>query len=79
VPILTDWPDETYPLYAYYPSRSHVPAKVRAFIDFVAGMMPELESKAVVRAGDGPPDSRIEASRSRKSSEESVLQVQLSE
>jgi len=41
--------------------------------------MPELESKAVVRAGDGPPDSRIEASRSIKSSEESVLQVQLSE
>ena len=79
VPILTEWPDETFPLYVYYPSRSHVPAKVRAFIDFVAGMMPELESKAVVRAGDGPADSRIEASRPRKNSEESVLQVQLSE
>ncbi|WP_133645683.1 LysR family transcriptional regulator [Paraburkholderia flava] len=39
-PILTDWPDETFPLYVYYPSRSHVPAKVRAFIDFVVGMMP---------------------------------------
>lgn len=38
--ILADWPDETFPLYVYYPSRAHVPAKVRAFIDFVAGMMP---------------------------------------
>jgi DNA-binding transcriptional LysR family regulator len=43
-PVLTDWPGETYPLYVYYPSRNHVPAKVRAFIDFVAGMMPGLES-----------------------------------
>lgn len=39
-PVLTDWPGETFPLYIYYPSRNHVPAKVRAFIDFVAGMMP---------------------------------------
>ena len=23
-PILTDWPDETFPLYVYYPSRAHV-------------------------------------------------------
>lgn len=43
-PILTDWPDETFPLYVYYPSRSHVPAKVRAFIDFVVGMMPGRQS-----------------------------------
>lgn len=39
-PVLTDWPDETFPLYVYYPSRNHVPAKVRAFIDFVVSMMP---------------------------------------
>ena len=39
-PVLADWPDETFPLYIYYPSRNHVPAKVRTFIDFVAGMMP---------------------------------------
>ena len=44
-PILTDWRDETFPLYVYYPSRNHVPAKVRAFIDFVVGMMPRLQSK----------------------------------
>ena len=39
-PVLADWPGETFPLYVYYPSRNHVPAKVRTFIDFVAGMMP---------------------------------------
>ena len=34
VPILTDWSDERYPLYAYHPSRHLPPAKVRAFLDF---------------------------------------------
>ncbi|WP_457391689.1 LysR substrate-binding domain-containing protein [Roseateles sp. P5_E1] len=42
-PVLPDWADETFPLYVYYPSRTHVPAKVRAFIDFVVGMMPVLQ------------------------------------
>ncbi len=45
VPVLTDWPDETFPLYVYYPGREHVPAKVRAFIDFVARMMPGPQSE----------------------------------
>ncbi|MFL9863571.1 LysR family transcriptional regulator [Paraburkholderia fungorum] len=45
-PVLTDWPDETFPLYVYYPSRNHVPAKVRAFIDFIARMMPGPQSEA---------------------------------
>jgi DNA-binding transcriptional LysR family regulator len=35
VEILTDWSDETYPLFAYHPSRHLPPAKVRAFLDFV--------------------------------------------
>jgi DNA-binding transcriptional LysR family regulator len=35
VEILADWSDETYPLYAYHPSRHLPPAKVRAFLDFV--------------------------------------------
>ncbi|TAV82294.1 LysR family transcriptional regulator [Rhizobium leguminosarum] len=34
VNLFPDWSDETFPLYAFYPSRQHVPAKVRAFIDF---------------------------------------------
>jgi DNA-binding transcriptional LysR family regulator len=34
VDLFPDWSDETFPLYVFYPSRHHVPAKVRAFIDF---------------------------------------------
>ncbi len=34
IDLFPDWPDETFPLYVFYPSRHHVPAKVRAFIDF---------------------------------------------
>jgi DNA-binding transcriptional LysR family regulator len=35
VNLFPDWPDETFPLYALYPSRHHPAAKVRAFIEFV--------------------------------------------
>jgi len=35
VQILPDWAEERFPLYVYYPSRSLLPAKVRALIDFV--------------------------------------------
>jgi DNA-binding transcriptional LysR family regulator len=35
VELFPDWPDDTFPVYAYYPSRHHVPARVRAFLDFV--------------------------------------------
>ncbi|WP_175905569.1 LysR family transcriptional regulator [Burkholderia seminalis] len=59
VPILTDWCDETFPLYVYYPSRNHVPAKVRAFIDFVVGMMPGLQSKGH-RACERPASAVLE-------------------
>ena len=34
VDLFPDWPDETLPLYAFYPSRRQPPAKVRAFVDF---------------------------------------------
>lgn len=34
IDLFPDWPDETFALYAVYPSRRHPPAKVRAFIDF---------------------------------------------
>jgi DNA-binding transcriptional LysR family regulator len=36
VNLFPDWPGETFPLYALYPSRHHPAAKVRAFIDFVS-------------------------------------------
>lgn len=32
--LFPDWHGETFPLYAFHPSRKHPPAKVRAFIDF---------------------------------------------
>jgi DNA-binding transcriptional LysR family regulator len=35
VELFPDWPDEKFPLYAYYPSRHHPAAKVRAFVEFV--------------------------------------------
>lgn len=41
VPLFPDWPDERFPLYAYYPSRHHVPAKTRALLDFVANLVKE--------------------------------------
>jgi len=33
--LFPDWSDERYPLYVYYVSRSHVPAKVRKFVDLI--------------------------------------------
>ena len=36
VELFPDWPDERFPLYALYPSRHHVPAKVRMFLNFIA-------------------------------------------
>ena len=35
VDLFPDWPDETFPLYVLYPSRTLPPAKLRVFIDFV--------------------------------------------
>ena len=34
VDLFPDWSDEVFPLYAVHPSRRHVPAKVRALIEF---------------------------------------------
>ena len=46
VQILPDWSEERFPLYVYYPSRHLPPAKVRAFIDFVEGIVPSLRNMA---------------------------------
>ena len=35
IELFPAWADETFPLYAYYPSRHHPAAKVRAFVDFI--------------------------------------------
>jgi DNA-binding transcriptional LysR family regulator len=39
VNLFPDWSDERFPLYAYYPSRHHVPAKTRALLDFVVSLV----------------------------------------
>lgn len=40
VDLFPDWPDERFALYALYPSRRHLPAKVHAFIDFCVANLP---------------------------------------
>ncbi len=37
--LFPDWSDERFPLYVYYASRSHIPAKVRTFIDFIVSSL----------------------------------------
>ena len=37
VQLLPGWTDETYPLHAYHHSAQLMSAKVRAFLEFVAG------------------------------------------
>ncbi|CAB3748243.1 LysR family transcriptional regulator [Paraburkholderia solisilvae] len=38
VNLFPDWTDERFPLYAYHPSRHHVPAKTRVFLDFIVSL-----------------------------------------
>ena len=46
VELLSDWPGESYPLYALYPSRHLPAAKVRAFIDFVQSRLVRTDNEA---------------------------------
>lgn len=39
VNLFPEWSDERFPLYAYYPSRHHVPAKTRVLLEFIAGLV----------------------------------------
>jgi DNA-binding transcriptional LysR family regulator len=39
VDLFPQWAEETYPLYASYPSRKNLPMKVRAFVDFMVDMV----------------------------------------
>jgi DNA-binding transcriptional LysR family regulator len=38
VNLFPDGSDERFPLYAYHPSRHHVPARTRAFLDFIIAL-----------------------------------------
>ena len=46
VPLLRDWWAPPLPIHAVYPSRRHLSAKVRSFVDFLAAELP-----ATLRAG----------------------------
>jgi DNA-binding transcriptional LysR family regulator len=39
IDLFPEWAEETYPLYASYPSRKNLPMKVRAFVDFMIEMV----------------------------------------
>jgi DNA-binding transcriptional LysR family regulator len=38
IDLFPDWLDVRFPFYAVYPSRKHLPAKTRAFLDFVVSL-----------------------------------------
>jgi len=38
VELFCDWNDEYFPLYAFYPSRNFLPAKVQVFLDFILSL-----------------------------------------
>lgn len=46
VQVLADWSDERFSLYALYPSRHHLPAKCRAFLDFVVALVARVEGRS---------------------------------
>jgi DNA-binding transcriptional LysR family regulator len=46
IDLFPDWPDERFPLYAVYPSRKHLPAKTRAFLDFVVSLPSSVAANA---------------------------------
>ena len=41
VELFVDWPDEYFPLWAYYPSRQFVPAKLQALLTFLQALPEE--------------------------------------
>ncbi len=41
VELFADWPDEYFPLWAYYPSRQFVPAKLQALLTFLQALPQE--------------------------------------
>lgn len=70
IDLFPDWSDERFPLHVYYPSRSHVPAKVRTFIDFIAtslGSRIEARADHGARAG-GECEDRAGSPRQARSS-----------
>ncbi len=44
IELFPDFSDERFPLYAYYPSKHLVPAKVTAFLDFISSLSHEIRT-----------------------------------
>jgi DNA-binding transcriptional LysR family regulator len=51
VNLFPDWPDETFPLYAYHPSRHQPPPKVRALTDFCLLLSRQPSAGGVLNTG----------------------------
>ena len=60
VELLPGWSGESYPLYALYPSRRLLPAKVRAFIDYINSRVVQADGAAPAKSARAvaPPLSR---------------------
>jgi DNA-binding transcriptional LysR family regulator len=52
IDLFPDWQDERFPLYALYPSRRYLPAKSRAFLDFLVTLCPPSAGRS--RFAEGP-------------------------
>jgi hypothetical protein len=67
VPLFTDWQDERFPIYAFYPSRQYLPPKTRAFLEFLSGTVltshsaQRLCAQVVFLVHQLVPDSRVGA------------------
>jgi DNA-binding transcriptional LysR family regulator len=59
VDLFPDWSDERFPLYVYYPSRNHVPAKVRAFIDFIIDSLGATPGASATRTARAKPAATV--------------------
>ena len=52
ISLFADWSEERFPLYVYYASRRHVPAKVRKFIDFLVESLGTSPGRGTAVASD---------------------------
>lgn len=48
IDLFPDWPDERFPLYVLYPSRIHMPAKTRVFLDFLSSIIQSYSTGTAV-------------------------------
>lgn len=65
-PVLEDWNDGAYwPVSVVYPQHRQPTAKIRAFIDFVAGLFPQMDSPARAAPAQSAPGTSSSRTESR--------------